>query len=140
MFGIQCLASQGKHFYAIIHESVPAACEHGETIAWMAGRPPPWCHSFAATAKPDRFGEGWGSKIKAWHQVIETIPYTSGKKSNLVTHSAEKEIIPCYCLESQESGVILRLQKHFHGQTHKRVVTKCEILIKTPHGSSRTHI
>lgn len=54
--------------------------EHGETIAWMAGRPPPWCHSFAATAKPNRFGEGRGSKIKAWHQVIETIPYTSGKK------------------------------------------------------------
>ena len=52
--------------------------------------------------------------MKAWHQVIETIPYTSGEKPNLVTLSAEKEIIPCYCQELQESksGVILRLQKH----------------------------
>lgn len=114
--------------------------EHGETIAWMAGRPPPWCPSFATTAKPNMFGERRSSKIKAWHQVIETIPYTSGKKSNLVTHSAEKEIILCHCLELQESGIILRLQKHFHGQTHKRVATKCEILIKIPHESSRTDI
>ena len=75
----------------------------------MAGRPPPWFHSFAGTAKP--IDLGGGSTIKAWHQVIATIPYTSGKNPNPVTLFAEKGIIPCYCLELQGSGVILCLQK-----------------------------
>lgn len=29
--------------------------EHGETIAWMAGSPPPWFHPFTGVAKPNRF-------------------------------------------------------------------------------------
>lgn len=34
------------------------------------------------------------SKIKAWHQVIKAIPYTSGRKPHLVTLSAEKRNHP----------------------------------------------
>lgn len=114
MYAIQCLASS----ISISILSYVSLCqlhgEHGKTIAWMAGRPPPWFHFFAGTAKPNRLEWGRASKIKEWHQVIETILYTSGTNPNLVTLSAEKEIIPCYRLELQESnsGVILLLQKH----------------------------
>lgn len=41
---------------------------------------------------------GRASKIKAWHQVIETILYTSGTKPNLVTLSAEKKNHPVLLL------------------------------------------
>lgn len=117
MYAIQCLESQYKHFYSIIRESVPAA--------WWAW----WNHSLDGWKAPtlgftlllelpNPIGSigcvcGGPSKIKAWHQVIETIPYTSGKKPNLVIFSAEKEIIPCCCPELQESksSVILHLQK-----------------------------
>lgn len=83
---------------------------------WKA--PIQWFYSFAVAAKYNTFVHVcvWGSKMKPWHWVIETIPYTSGgkKNNNLVTLTIEKEIILFYVKELQESksGVILHLQKH----------------------------
>lgn len=83
--------------------------EHGETIAQRAMPHRPHFHSVVGTAK----GLWRCSKMKAWHQEIDTISQKPEKetknnnnKINQFNSTDEKEISPCHCWALQEGKAV----------------------------------